>query len=222
MAVAKRMTKEELREDKVMTALKELGDIAKENSRALLIALLVLVAAIAAWIFFQQSRARAEENAAVSLYQAQQYYFSGRYSEALPLLESIVGQYGSTRAGKLAPLFLGNAKLAAGDAAGAQQAFAALDPGSDPLLVAAADRGKAAALADLGQLAEAGQLYLTAAGREGNPLAADDYMAAGAALFDAGQRDEAKAAFQKVVDEHADSPRAAEARVRVAEIEAAG
>ncbi|MEZ4650608.1 MAG: tetratricopeptide repeat protein [Candidatus Eisenbacteria bacterium] len=221
MAVAKRMTKEELREDKVVTALKELGEIAKENSRTLVIVAIVVVAAIAGWSFYKQSRARAEENASLSLAQAQKLYFDGRYTEAATQLESILGQYGSTNAAKSIPLFLGNSKLAAGDAAGAKAAFETLagKAGSDPLLAAAADRGIGAALADQGDMAGAAASYRKAAQRADNPLAAEDWMAAGNAFLEAGNTAEAVAAFQKVATDYPTSQRAVEAKVRLAETE---
>lgn len=223
MAVAKRMTKEELREDKVVTALKEIGEIAKENSRVLAISGVVIVAAVAGGVLFQQSRARAEENAAVTLYQAQQLYFAGRYSEAATQLESIQSQYGSTKSARITPLLLGNCRLATGNPAEAQAEFEAFagKAGSDPLLAAAAERGLGGALADQGQLAAAGESYRKAALRPGNPLAADDWMAAGSAFLQAGRKDDALAAFQTVVDDYNTSQRAVEARVRLAEAQAA-
>ncbi|MCA9756256.1 MAG: tetratricopeptide repeat protein [Candidatus Eisenbacteria bacterium] len=221
MAVAKRMTKEELREDKVVTALKELGEIAKENSRTLVIIAIVVAVAIGAWMFVKQSRARAEENASLSLAQAQKLYFDGRYTEAATQLESILGDYGSTNAAKSIPLFLGNCKLAAGDAAGAKAAFETLSgkAGADPLLAAAADRGIGAALSDQGDMTGAAESYRRAAQRADNPLAAEDWMAAGNAFLEAGKKDEATAAFQKVVSDYPTSQRAVEAKVRLAEVE---
>ena len=222
MAVAKRMTKEELREDKVVTAFKELAEIAKENSRTLAISAIVIVAAVAGWVLFQQSRTRAEENAAVTLIQAQQLYFAGRYSEAASQFESIQSQYGSTRSAKIVPLLLGNCRLATGDPAAAQAAFQTFagKVGSDPLLEAAADRGLGGALADQGEMAAAAESYRKAAGHAGNPLAVDDWMSAGAAFLEAGRTDDALAAFQTVVDKFPNSQRTAEARVRLAEARA--
>lgn len=222
MVVAKRMTREELREDKVVTAIKEIGEIVRENSRVVTVGAVVVAAAIAGGIFFQQSRARAEENAAITLAQAQQLFFDGRFAEAAGQFESIQSQYGSARAARFVPLYLGNCKLAMGDAAGARSAFDSLagKAGSDPMLRAAADRGLAAALADQGDYVGAAEGYRTAAGREGNPLAADDWMAAGSAFLEAGRFADAVNAFQAVIDGHPSSPRLAEARVRLAEARA--
>ncbi len=222
MAVAKRMTKEELREDKVVTALKELGEIAQENAKTLVALAVILLAAIVGWIFFQNSRARAEENAALSLYQAQNLYFSGQYSQALTQLEALTSQYGSTQAGKVAPLFLGNARLATGNPAGAEDAYQNVVKSSDPLLEAAGHRGLAGAYADQQKFGEAADAYKKAAMVDGNPLADSDWMSAASCLMEAGRKDEAIQAFQTVIDDFSSSTRVQEAKVRIAEAKARG
>jgi tetratricopeptide (TPR) repeat protein len=222
VTVAKKMSKEELREDKVITGIKRLGEFSQRNIRYIAggaaLVLLVIVG-VALW---NQSRARSAEAASLGLSQAQQLYFTGGYAEALARFQAIESQHGSGGAMRSLNLFIGNCHLSLGNPGEAESAFRSAlgDAGGDPILRAGAQRGLAAALADQGKTPEAASEYQKAAEISDNPLAADDWWAAGNAYAEAGNQDSAKQAYQKIVDEFPSAPNLMDAKLRLAEINA--
>jgi TolA-binding protein len=218
--VSKKMTKEELREDKVLTAVRRLGDFVQQNLRYVIGAAILVALVIVAVGLWNQSRARAEQNASVAMGQAKALYFSGNYAPALAQFQNVQTQFGSASHARTVGLYIGNCQLALGNPVEAEKAFSALrgKVGDEPLLQSAAVRGMGAALADQGKAAEAAARYEEAARVDGNLLAADDWMACGDAYLRAQESEKAKQAFETVVSEHPESPRVAEAKLRLAEI----
>lgn len=214
-----RLSKEELKEDKVATVAVQAVDYARRNARwlAAFIGLGIVVLVVALVVI--QSRAKAAREASLALMRAQALTMNGNYAEALPQLETLAGRFGSTPAGRQGRLFLGAGQLAAGNPAAAEQAFRAFlasRPG-DPLAESAAHRGLAGSLADQGKDADAADEYQKAAGIPANPLAADDWLQAGLAFQRVGKRDAAARAFQEVIANYPRSSAIAEARVRLRE-----
>lgn len=224
MPAPKKLTKEELREDRVATALKELVELGERNLKWVVGVAIVAAVAVVAVVLFLQTRARAEETASATMAQAEARYFAGNYAEALTQFETVANNYGSTRSARLAPLFAGNCQLALGNPAEAEKQFRSFlsNPGSGPNRQAAAHRALAASLADQKKPGEAAEEYQRAAQVEGNLLAADDWMAAGNAFGEAGRWAEAAEAYQKVIQDFPQSRRVQEARVLHQEAQARG
>ncbi len=218
-----RLSKEELKEDRVATVAMQAVDYARRNARWVLgtvgLAVVVLVVALV----LVQSRTKAAQEASLALMRAQALARNGSYAEALPQLEALAGRFGSTPAGREGRLFLGAGQLAVGNPAASEQVFRkflASRP-SDKLAESAARRGLAGSLADQGKGAEAAAEYQRSARIAGNPLAADDWLQAGLAFQRAGQRDAASKAFQEIIANYPRSSATAEARVRLREALAA-
>ena len=222
MHVAKKMSKEELREDKVVTAVKRLGEFGQRNIRYIAGGAALLLVLIVGVAFWSQNRTRAAEAASLGFSQAQQLYFSGNYAEALARFQAIESQHGSRGAAQPVSLFIGNCQLSLGNPTEAESAFrSALGRLSgDPILRAGAQRGLGAALADQGKMAEAAAEYQKAAEVYDNPLAADDWLAAAAAYGEAGNSESARQAYQKIVDDFPSSIHLMDAKLRLAEIAA--
>jgi tetratricopeptide (TPR) repeat protein len=178
-----------------------------------------VIVGVALW---SNNRTKAAEAASLGFSQAQQLYFSGNYAEALARFQAIESQHGSRGAAQPISLFIGNCQLSLGNPTEAESAFrkALSRLGGDPILRAGAQRGLAAALADQGKMAEAAAEYQKAAEISQNPLAADDWWAAGAAYTEAGNLESALQAYQKIVDDHADSVHLIDAKLRLAEFAA--
>jgi TolA-binding protein len=218
--VSKRLTKEELKEDRVMVALTEAADYARKNARwigggAALFVVIVVVA-----ILITQGRIKAEQDASVAMAQAQGMYFSGDFSQASTQFQSVVDRYGSTKAARSALLFQGNSLLATNNNAGAEQAFRKfLSKGKvDPVQEAAAQRGLGGSLLGQDKYPEAAEAFAAAGKTTGNPLAADDWLQAGLAYAKAGRKDDAAKAFQTIVDDFPQSQAVNEARERLQEV----
>lgn len=218
-----RLSKEELKEDRVATVAMQAVDYTRRNARWVVGAVGLAVVILVVTLVLVQSRAKAEREASLALMRAQALTMNGSYAEALPQLEALAGRFGSTPAGREGRLFLGAGQLAAGNPAAAEQAFRkilASRPG-DKLAESAARRGLAGSLADQGKDAEGAAEYQKAARIAGNPLAADDWLQAGLALQRAGQRDAAAQAFQEIIANYPRSSATGEARVRLREALAA-
>lgn len=218
-----RLSKEELKEDKVATAAAQAVDYARRYARWLAAFLGLAVVILVATLVVVQSRAKAAQDASLALMRAQTLTTNGAYAEALPQLETLAGRFGSTSAGRQGRLYLGAGQLATGKPAAAEQAFRAFlssNP-SDKIAESAARRGLAGSLADQGKNAESADEYQKAAKTAGNPLAADDWFQAGLSFQRAGQRATAIQAFQEVIANYPRSSVAGEARVRLREALAA-
>jgi TolA-binding protein len=218
-AVTKRLTKEELKEDRVMVAVTQAADYARSNARwiaggAGLVAVIIVVA-----ILIMQGRMKAEQSAGLGMAQAQSLYFSGDYTQASTQFQSVIDRYGSSRAAKTALLFQGNCLLALGNNAGAEQALRKfLSKGKlDPVQEAGAHRGVGGALVGQQKYAEGAEAFAAAGKVAGNPLAGDDWLQAGLAYASAGRKDDAAKAFQKVLDDFPQSQSVTEARERLQE-----
>jgi TolA-binding protein len=217
--VSKRLTKQEIREDRVMTAATQAVTFARNNARWVVAAAAVMIVAVVAAVVIAQGRVRAEREAGLAMFQAQNLYFSGSFDQAAAQFQALADRYGSARSARQARLFEGNSQLQAGNAAAAEQAFRKfLGAGSkDPVSEAAARRGVGGALAGEEKFAEASEEFAKAAELAGNPLAAEDWLEAGRFAARAGKNDEAARSFEKLLDLYPQNPAAGEARIRLQE-----
>ena len=214
-----RMTKEELREDRVASAAAQAVEYTRRNARWVVAAVAVMAVAVGVAVIFAQGRTKAERESAVALLRAQSAYMSGNFTDATTQFDALAGKYGSTRSGRAARLYLGNSQLASGNASAAEQSFRQFlrGPSKDPVQQAAGHRGLGASLLAQDKAPDAAAEYAQAAKIIGNPMAADDWLMAGITYGKAGNRTEAAAAFQQILDNYQKSQTASEARVRLKE-----
>ncbi len=217
--VSDRLTREELKEDRVATAANQAVEYAKKNARWVVAAVAILLVGIVASVLIAQGRVNAEREAALALLRGQGLYANGDMVAATTEFETVVSRYGSTKSGKLGRLFLANGQLAQGNAGAAEQSFRKFLSGGglDPISESGARRGLASSLVMQGKVAEGAAEYVNSARIQGNPLVADDWLQAGIAYLKAGNRNEATAAFQTISNDYPRSTPAAEARIRLRE-----
>lgn len=212
--VTDKLTKEELREDPVLSALLRTGQTIREKSLYLIIGVGVVVAAVAVAYFVRQSKTKGEQQAAILVMNAEQQIQSQNLQEALKAFQQAGEQHGGTPSGEIAILRAADLQMEMGEVEEARKLYAKYvgsDP-EDPFLRASGLRGLAGALESLGQKEEAGRRFLEAAAIVESPLRADDCVSAGLAFLDAGKLDEAREAFRKVMVEFPESPRIRDAR----------
>jgi tetratricopeptide (TPR) repeat protein len=208
------MSKEELREDKVVAAITDAGEYFKRNAIAIGTVVAVLLAALIVVLVIRQGRERAEQQAAVILLAGEALYNTGGAGEALPRFLEAAERYGGSRSGKIASLRVADCHLEAGKAFEATTWYERyLDTGpKDGLLRASGLRGWGAALDAMGEKEQAAQRFLEAAEIKENPLRGDDLLSAGLAWLDAGNHNQAISAFEKLMQAYPDHPRLREAR----------
>ncbi len=219
--VAKHLSKQELKQDKVAVAAVEAADYLKHHLRIIgAVVGAVVVVALAAFLIVH-SRTKAERQASLAMYEAQTQYLAGDFTHAASGFQKVAQEYGSTHAARPALLFEANANLSSGNAAEAEKGFRAfLDRHpTDPLQLAAAHRGLGGALVTEQKFADGAAEYATAAAVPNNSLSADDWLQAGRAYAQAGNTAEALKAYGQAAA-GSSGPAPAEARILLQEASA--
>lgn len=158
---ARRMTKQELREDPFFHGLERSRDILARYWRPLVIVVLILLTGAVVVTLVNRGRAASESDAATYVARAQDDLVAGEYQSALQMAQEAAERYPRTRAGRKALLAIAEAQLGLGDAAAARTAYetAREKLRTDPKLFTSARRGLAVALEQQGELAAAAELY---------------------------------------------------------------
>jgi tetratricopeptide (TPR) repeat protein len=187
----------------------------RDNSSKAIAAGVVVIALIAGFFIWRSKQAENSEHAEVMLSRIAGLYQTGDWRKAIdgdakqriqnePLrgLKEIVSEYGSTHAGEIAKLYLGNAYYYLGKLDSAMQAFNdASEDGS--LLKAAVESGKATIFEDKGNKEAAAKLFIAAASIEKiNPMNADYNLAAARNYEQAGKKDEAIKIYRKLLEDY--------------------
>lgn len=173
--------------------------------RSALVGVLILLTIVVAGMFIARSRADAEEQAQVYWLRAQQDVGAGEYASALEYANSLIDEHGGTVSGKRAYVIKGDALAGLGRQDEALEAYRkgaeVLD--GDPVLYAAARRGEATMLDNLGRHAEAAAIYEPLAETSEPPgLRIFDLKDAARNRADAGDTAAAIALYQKLIDRY--------------------
>ena len=166
----KKITKREIKEDKLVTTYFELRQWIDQNrKRVSSVSFMVIIAAAATW-FYLNNRAADDLNATTDLGEVMRYYDDGKFDLAIKGvpqdnirgLEQIVSDYGSTPSGELAKLYLGNCYFAEGRIDKALTIYKDTDI-SDKSIGASVQAGIAACYEAKGNHEEAARYYEGAA-----------------------------------------------------------
>lgn len=217
----RRITRRELKRDPFVDTVFDWTVWARENLRALLIALGVLVIAVGGLLLFRASRATESSEASRRFREIMQAYEVGNYQLAANDLRQFRQQYDNTELGDDAALYLGDSYVRAGDHPAAIGVLKDFDDryGDSPYRHAAAAL-LGAAYESSGDWTQAAQAY-----ERTGELGEHDYQKVNALLDLARVRmaagDEAAVeTYRKVVNDFPEAARAAEARVHLAELTA--
>ena len=187
----------------------------QQNTRIVIGGAALLAALVIGLFIWRSKQAENAEHAEAMLSRIIGLYQSGDWRKAIdgdpkqrlqnePLwgLKSIATDYGSTHAGELAKLYLGNAYYYLGKLDSAFDAFSDASV-SAPLLEAAAESGKATIFEDKGNKAEAAKLFIRAASFDKiNPMNADYSLAAARDYVGAGNKEEAVKIYRKILEDY--------------------
>ncbi|HEX6590156.1 MAG TPA: tetratricopeptide repeat protein [Longimicrobiales bacterium] len=150
-------------DDVVVARAIEASSWARRNSRAIIIALLVLAVAVAAVLYYVSYRRGLQDRAAAELIEIRRVASTGDVTNAVLQLDGFLGRFDGTAASNEARLLLGQLQLAQGNAPQAIDAVEPLTDENDPLLSASASLLLAGAQEAAGQTAQAEQTYLRVA-----------------------------------------------------------
>jgi len=180
----KKITKKEIKEDKLVTTYFEARTWVEENRRLVGYLVGIPLVLIVAFFLWNLNLRDSNEKATTKLAKVLPYYDQGRFDEAIngapqegviQGLIAIVDEHGNTNAGQLAKLYLANCYLAKGDYQKALELYkdANLD---DKMLAASALAGAAACYEGLGKYTEAGEYYEKAASKNMTGLQAPENL----------------------------------------------
>jgi TolA-binding protein len=217
----KRITKKEMKEDKLVTTAFKLSEwIQKHLNQVLLVAGGVVLVAIVVFFIFS-SKAKRNQKAAELFGKATLEFQTGNASQAITDLHTVMEKYGGTEDAGQATFYLATVYFYAKDYARSQatfQRFVEKYKDEDPLLLASAQAGIAECQMENGEFQAAGDNYLKAVSSEPDGFLAPQYLfSAGRAYLKADQKERAKEVFKRLIDQYPDSKEAYKAKEQLAE-----
>ena len=204
----KRITKKQLKEDKLITYSVKAKDWIEENQKFVLGGLLAIVILIGAFFLISSSRKKAAAASSLELATAMQVYESRDYTNAISLFTDIVNSYKSTKSGKIARFYLAQSLYKTGEYTAAQEHFRkfASSFNQDDFIKRSALMGEAACLEQQDQFAEAAVKFERIATKYPEaPRAAQFYLRAARCYDLAGNSEKADMLYQKIIDDYPDS-----------------
>ena len=202
----KKISKKQIKEDKLVTSYYKIQNFFLENQARILIGIGV-VAVIAVAIFLYSNK-RASNNLAAGnmLAKAMPLYDEANYKEAIsgvPAahidgLKKIVDEYGSTEQGETAKIYLANSYAMTNNNDAALEMYNDYS-GSNSLFKGTALAGRAGILESKKEYEKAAGLFKDAANvSKSNPSNPEYLFKAGVAYLEAGNKEEAKNAFDAI------------------------
>ncbi len=196
----KKLSKKEIKEDKLVTYYYKAFNYFNENKSRIGIYAGGLAVVIVAIYFYMSNKAENNNQAGIQLSRVMNLYDAGAYLEAIEGrqgtnivgLKKIVSEYGSTENGETAKIFLANAYQMLGNV---EEAFKYYEDysGSNNIFKAAALSGEAGYYVDKKEFDKAADLYLSASRVAKENVLNPEYMLKAAINYiDAGQKEDAK------------------------------
>ncbi len=218
--------RQELREDKVITAYARTMTMAEENKGLLIAAaagIVILFLGVVGYMFYQANQSDRADDVLGAILPT---YESGSYQEALDGNADAIGlldiadDYGSTEAGNLAKFYAAAALFELERYEEAAEMYEDYDGGED-LLGASALAGQAAITEINGDHDGAATLYRRAARAYESAATAPAYYLDAARNFEAaGNYDAAREAYEAITEDYEDAPEAANISVYTARLDA--
>jgi tetratricopeptide (TPR) repeat protein len=210
----KKISKREIKEDKLITTYFQARTWLDDNRNRLgSIGGVVIVIILAIWFYSNNVRGN-NEKAALDFGKVFTYYDNGQYSIAISGipeknvagLQTIVDNYGSTRAGNMARFYLANAYYETQNFDKALEYFDAYSGGND-LLQISAYAGMASCYEAKNDFRKAAEYYEKAGVKKADdPNVAENLVNAARSYAKAGEKERALELLTKVKKEHPASP----------------
>jgi tetratricopeptide (TPR) repeat protein len=206
----KRISKKEMKQDKLVTSYYSAYNYFLENQAKILIGLGVLALIVVAVILISNKKSSDNLNAANLLAKVVPLYESGLYQEAIDGqpssnitgLKNIVDEYGSTESGQTAKIYLANSYSFLDKW---EEAYKLYDSygGSNPFFEATALAGQASYYELKNDNKKASELYKKAAKiSKTNPANPEYLFKTALNLMKLGKNDEAKSLFKEIKNEY--------------------
>ena len=226
LAKKKKLTKKEIKEDKLVTSYFRVQQFYSEYQSKILSVVAAVAVVVVIYVFYTNNMAKNNLAATTELSRIMEIYNSGSYQEAidghpgtnLVGLKAIVDEYGSTEQGENAKIFLANSHYYLGDFDVARKFYSSYS-GDNSLFKATALAGIAACDEAQGEYSDAADNYYDAAKlSDENPSNGEYLLLAGINYKKVGDSDAAKKIFESIVKDYAGSPSAIEANKQLATV----
>ncbi len=224
----KKVTRKEIKEDKLVTTYFEARVWMEQNQKLLSYVAVGIVVLVAAVFIYLNKRSEDNQKATTELAKVFGYYDQGKYEAAIngvPQegthgLQFIVDEYGSTRSGNIAALYLADSYFALGQYEKALGYYKKVDV-DDRMVSASALAGAGACYEALKQYADAAAYYERAASKNMTAGLAPNYLRLAAESYAAaGQKEKAIELLKTLKKEFPSTQEAREADRFIAEYSA--
>lgn len=204
----KKITRKQIKEDKLVTTYFKTVDYFNQNSKNIIIGAVVVLAIIFIVVMMARSRRLAELDASEQLAKANAEMAAGNTLQAKDILLNLIDNFSGTKSASRGVYMLGQYHYQNQEYNQAIEYFDRYldDHANDPVLTPAAYSGKGACLEQLGKLIEAGQTYEKGAKKfKDTFLAPQLLMNAGRCYTLTKNFANAKSCYEMVIEEYADS-----------------
>ncbi len=201
----KRITKKQLKEDKLVTLYAKSRDWVEANFKLVSGAAAVILLLIVGSFFISNAQQKAEVTASTKLAKAINAFDSSDYTTAINILSDIVENSQRTKSAALARLYLGQALYRTNEYSGAMEHFrvAARRLGRDVHLKTTALAGEAACMEQQGQFAQAAKKYETIVRKYPEAPQASYFLLRSARCYELAQDSEkATELYQKLAEDY--------------------
>jgi TolA-binding protein len=204
----KRLTKKQLKEDKLLTFYVKVSKWYETYSKFVLGGGVAIVLIIAAGLYYKNSTRKAESAASVELARAIRVYDAEDYQNSIAMLSSLVDGSGNTRSGKIALLYLANSFYKTGDYDHALNDYKKFVAKFDKIdyFTAFAMGSMASCLEQKGDFAAAAAQYEKTASKFPKQYLAPAYLFRAARCYSLADNNvEASTLYQKIIDDYPNS-----------------
>lgn len=219
----KRITKRQIKQDKLVTVALKVTDFVNQNSKYLITSVIGVIVVVLAVLVFTKSKKEAEERASLKLTQAIAEYNQQNYNAVIEITTEIVEKYKGTNSAGIATFYLANSYFFKKDYAKALKYYTKYldDYNADELLSSSSLSGIGACLEQKGEYQQAAQYYERAAKKYSNSFQApQNYLNAGRCYILAGERDKAEKILKTVLDNYPNARVKTEAELYLAQFQA--
>jgi TolA-binding protein len=214
----KKITRQELKEDKLVKTTLQVKNYLEENSKQVTYAVLIIFVFVLVIIWYRYDSQKSSLAANEQLGMAQIEFTNGNYTKATSRLLQLIQNYESTPEAQQGMFLLANIYYQQSEYTQARDYFKQfIDAYSgSSILLASGYAGLAACYETENNYAEAARLYEKAADEAGKFTDADEYFyLAGICYKKAGDQVKAREQFEILTGEHADGLRAKDAETQL-------
>ena len=204
----KRITKQELKEDKLVTYTFKVNAYIRENARKISTIILGSIAVILIISFIHSSQESSEMQAMSEVGIAQNLYQVGDYANARITFDGIINEYDGTDGAGMSVYFAGDCCFKLGEFAAARNYFQQYldDYKNNDILTASAISGIAACLEEDGNYLQAAEQYKQAFDKFSESFNAPKYLIDMGRCYElAGMKNEAEITYKRVIEDYSSS-----------------